>query len=71
MSNIVAIVRVNKLRRAGHLARIDPPPAPDALFRNDPDSHRGVGRPKVRWADGVQVGLRTLGSTTMVDSGSR
>ena len=58
--NIVAMVRVNRLRWADHLARIDEGRAPSKLFRNDPEGRRGVGRPKSRRIDGVQQDLRTL-----------
>jgi len=61
--NIIAVVKVNRLRWAGHLARMDPNRAPATLFRNDPDGRRGVGRPKARWIDGVQADLRTLNIT--------
>ena len=59
--NIIAVVRVNRLRWAGHLARMDQDRAPSKLFRNDPEGRRGVGRPKNRWIDGAQQDLRTLG----------
>ncbi len=42
--NIVATVRMNRLRWAGHLARMDPDRAPSKLFRNDPEGRRGVGQ---------------------------
>ena len=59
--SIVAMVHVNRLRWAGHLARMDQNRAPFKLIRNDPEGRRGVGRHKNRWIDGVQQDLRTLG----------
>ena len=58
--NIIAIVKCNRLRWAGHLVRMDPNRAPRKLFENDPEGRRGVGRPKTRWIDGVQADLRAL-----------
>ena len=38
--------------------------APSTLLRNeDPGGQRCAGRPRARWADGVQDNLRTLGVT--------
>ena len=59
--NIVAIVKYNRLRWAGHVARMQENRAPRKLFERDPEGRRGVGRPKTRWIDGVQSDLRTLG----------
>ena len=59
--DIVAVVKVQRLRWAGHLARMDRNRAPSMLFRNDPEGRRGVGRPKMRWIDGVESDLRALG----------
>ena len=58
--NIVAIVKYNRLRWAGHVARMQESRAPRKLFDRDPDGRRSVGRPKMRWIDGVQADLRTL-----------
>jgi len=58
--NIVAIVKWNRLKWAGHLARMSPNRAPKKLFEKDPEGSRGVGRPKTRWIDGVQSDLSVL-----------
>ena len=59
--DIVAVVKVQRLRWAGHLARMDRNRAPSMLLRNYPEGRRGVGRPKMRWIDGVESDLRALG----------
>lgn len=58
--NIVTTVKVNRLRWAGHVARMNTNRAPKILLNNNPDGRRGVGRPKKRWIDGVEEDLRTL-----------
>ena len=61
--NIVAVVKT-RLRWTGHVARMDRSRAPSMLFRNeDPGGQRRAGRPRARWADGVQDDLLTLGVT--------
>ena len=59
--DIVAVVKVQRLRWAGHLIRMEENRAPLTLFRNNPEGRRGVGRPKMRWIDGVESDLRALG----------
>jgi len=59
--NIVAVVKVQRLRWAGHLVRMEETRAPSMLFRNNLEGRRGVGRPKMRWVDGVEADLRALG----------
>ncbi len=59
--DIMALVKTQRLRWAGHLARMEHQRAPAVLFRNNPEGRRSVGRPKARWIDGVQADLRTLG----------
>lgn len=59
--DIVTSVKTQRLRWAGHLARMENERAPAVLFRNIPQGQRARGRPKARWVDGVQEDLRTLG----------
>ena len=40
---MIAIVKCNRLRWAGHIVRMDPNRAPRKLFENDPEGHPGVG----------------------------
>ena len=58
--NILAIVKWNRLKWAGHLARMSPNQAPTKLSEKDHEGNRGVGRPKTRWIDGVQSDLSAL-----------
>ena len=58
--NIVAQVKVNRLRWAGHVARMSSTRAPSILFNNDPEGRRDRGRPKLRWIDNVEKDLKAL-----------
>lgn len=60
-TSVVGTVKVNRLRWAGHIARMDNARAPLILLDNDPEGRRGRGRPKLRWIDCVLADLRTLG----------
>lgn len=59
-ANVVGTVKVNRLRWAGHVARMESTRAPLILLDNDPEGRRGRGRPKLRWIDCVLADLRTL-----------
>ena len=58
--NVVATVKTNRLRWAGHMARMNEFRAPKILFNKNPEGRRSVGRPKMRWEDGVQADLKAL-----------
>ena len=42
------------------MARMNETRAPKILFNNNPEGRRSVGRPKMRWEDGVQSDLQAL-----------
>ncbi len=46
--NVVSMVKVNRLRWAGHVARMNEARAPKILFSRNPEGRRSVGRPKMR-----------------------
>jgi len=58
--NIVAQVKVNRLRWAGHVARMSSTRAPSILFNHDPEGRKDRGRPKLRWIDNVEKDLEAL-----------
>jgi hypothetical protein len=60
-SNIVNYVKVKRLARAGHLVRMNDNRALKKTFNTKPDGARSVGRPKLRWKDGVVQDMRILG----------
>jgi len=60
-SNIVNYIKVKRLALAGHLARINDDRTLKKIFNTKPDGARSVGRPKLRWEDGVDQNMRILG----------
>jgi hypothetical protein len=57
-SNIVNYIKVKRLAWAGHLVRISDDTTLKKIFNTKPDGARSVGRPKLRWEDGVDQDMR-------------
>jgi hypothetical protein len=51
--NALNVTKTNRLRYAGHMIRRPEELPQKALFRAKPNGRRNQGRPKSRWADGV------------------
>jgi hypothetical protein len=51
--NVLNVTKTNRLRYAGHMIRRPEDLPQKALFRAKPIGRRNQGRPKSRWADGV------------------
>ena len=59
--NIVTYIKVKRLAWAGHLVRMNSDRTLKKIFNTKPDGVRSVGRPKLRWEDGVNQDMRILG----------
>jgi len=59
--NIVTYIRVKRLAWAGHLVHMNNDRTLKKIFNAKPDGVRSVGRPKLRWEDGVDENIRLLG----------
>jgi hypothetical protein len=59
--NIVNYIKVKRLAWAGHLVRMDNGRTVKIIFNTKPDGASSVGRPKLRWEDGVDQDMRILG----------
>jgi hypothetical protein len=59
--NVLNVTKTNKLRYAGHMIRRPEDLPQKALFRAKPIGRRNQGRPKSRWADGVNSDSLALG----------
>jgi len=59
--NIVTYIKVKRLAWDGHLVRMNNDRTLKKIFSIEPDGVRSVGRPKLRWEDGVNQDIRILG----------
>jgi hypothetical protein len=58
------IIRQIKSRRmglAGHVARIGEERKVYKVLMGKPEGKRPIGRPRLRWKDGIRMGLREIG----------
>jgi hypothetical protein len=59
--NALNVTKTSRLRYAGHMIRRPEDLPQKALFRAKPIGRRNQGRPKSRWADGVNSDSLSLG----------
>ena len=57
---ITAFVRAQRLRWAGHVARMDADALPLLVLEGTPEGRRPPGRPKLRWSDCIRRDLEQL-----------
>ena len=60
-SSIVNYIKVKRLEWARHLVRMNNDRSLKKIFNTKPDAARSVGRPKLRWEDGVDQYMWILG----------
>jgi hypothetical protein len=58
---VINIVKTNRLRYAGHMMKTRRPTTEGCIFIARPKGLRRKGRPKSRWADGVNSESRVVG----------
>jgi hypothetical protein len=58
--NIATYIKVKRLAGAGHLVCMNNDRMLKKIFNTKPDGVRSVGRPKLRWEDGVDQDMRIL-----------
>lgn len=58
--DIVTFIKLQRLRWAGHLARMPDNDVTKRLTMNTPEGRRSRGRPRARWMDGVEEDLEIL-----------
>jgi hypothetical protein len=57
--DIIKCIKINRLRWCGHV-RMDPQRTVLKVFNSKPCGSREIGRPKLRWEDGVLQDIRAL-----------
>jgi hypothetical protein len=60
-SSIIVHIKVKRLAWAGHLMHMSDERTLKKIFNTKPDGTRSVGRPKLRWEDGVAHDTQLLG----------
>jgi hypothetical protein len=58
--NITRFIKIARLRWAGHLHRMSDNEMPRRSMECKQEGRRSVGRPRLRWKDGVEDDLRKL-----------
>jgi hypothetical protein len=58
--NIVSDIKVKRMAWAGHLMSMNNDRTIKKIFNTKPDGVRRVGRPKLRWENGVDQDMRIL-----------
>ena len=59
-SNIINIIKISRLRWAGHIVRMEENECNKRLINSNPGGQGGGGRPKLRCMDGVENDLRKI-----------
>jgi hypothetical protein len=60
-SDIFVYIKAKRLAWAGHLTRMSDERTLKKIFSTKPDETRSVGRPKLRWEDGIALDMQILG----------
>jgi hypothetical protein len=60
-SDIVTQIKINRLRWAGHVIRLEEQNPARRVLVAAVEGRRQRGRPKLRWEDGVKEDVRKLG----------
>ena len=71
--NCINCSQNNDLRRlswAGHLVRMNNDRTVKKIFHTKPDGARSVGRPKLRWEDGVDQDMKNIRGQELEESRS-
>jgi hypothetical protein len=59
--DIVTEMKVGGLEWLKHVVRMEDTRIPKMVFNAKPEGRRGVGRPRLRWLDGVGADMKALG----------
>lgn len=58
---LTSFIKIQRLRWAGHVARMDDSRLPGVILASEPPGRRPVGRPRLRWGDRVRADAERLG----------
>jgi hypothetical protein len=59
--SIVRVIKARRVRRAGHVARMEEVRGAYNILVGRPEGRRPVGRPRRRWENNIKMDLREIG----------
>jgi len=59
--NIVRMIKLRRMRWAGHVARMGEERGGDRVLVGKPEGERPMGRPRHRWVDNIRMYLQEVG----------
>ena len=59
--NIVRVIKLRRMRWAGHVARMDEERGAYRVLVGKPEGKRPLGRPRRRWVDNIRMDLQEVG----------
>jgi hypothetical protein len=59
--NIVRVIKSRRMRRAGHVARMEEGRDVHKVLVGKPEGKRPLWRPRCRWGDNIKIDLQELG----------
>ena len=63
--NIVRVIKLKRMRWAGHVARIGEERGMYRVLVRKPEGRKPLGRPRLRWVDNIRMYLQEVGSGYM------
>ena len=61
MPNIVRVIKYRRLRRAGHVVRMEEGRGAFKILTAKPTAKRPLWRPRSRWEDSIRIDLEEIG----------
>jgi hypothetical protein len=61
LTNIVWLVKLRRMRWAGHVARMGEERGVHRVLVGKPEGKRPLGRPRCRWEDNIKMDLQEVG----------
>jgi hypothetical protein len=60
-SNIIRVIKLRRIRRAGHVARMGEKRGAFRILVGSPEGTRPLGRPRRRWEDNIKMDIQDVG----------
>ena len=60
--NMLRVIKSRRLRRAGHVARMEEGRGVHKVLLRKPEGKKPLGRPRRRWEDNIKLDLQEVGS---------